>query len=75
MRNWAKACQQGLGDGIHVVLTFILDVGMSESAARLRSLASNLRQCSDDVFKARSNSSRFNSDVRNVSAPEGVAMD
>jgi len=49
--------------------TFILEVGTSASAARFLRFGSNLRQCSDEVFMARSNSSRFSKEVKKLSAP------
>lgn len=52
--------------------TFIFDVGTRASAALLRKFASNLRQCSDDVLKARSNSNRSSNEVMKDSVPAQI---
>lgn len=54
-------------------LTFILDVGASASAARLRIAASSFKHRNDDVLIAISNSSRDSKEVMNVSAPAQIS--
>lgn len=51
------------------ILTLILEVGRSASAARFLSFGSSFRQCNEEVLMARSNSSRSNKDVKKPSVP------
>jgi hypothetical protein len=69
VENVLEEFSQYLAKIPEVKIALILDGGTSASAARFRVLASRRRQCSEEVAIARSNSRRYNREVRKVSAP------